>query len=310
DALAVVQHVVTQNVDVAIGRVVYTLMLNGRGGIELDATVVRVATDRFTVITPAAAHTKTIGMFRRACTGRAAACFDATAGLATLAVMGPRSRELLQRISPDDLSNEALPWGRAAEIEVGNGCVRCLRVSFVGELGFELYPPADMAVDLYDCLTAAGSDLDLRHAGYHALDSLRCEKGYRHVGHDIGPVDDPYQAALGYTVALDKPGGFVGREAVAPKAGRVPDRRQVFVRLLDPQPLLLHGESIVSDGTIVGRITSGAYGHTLGAACGLGYIRGEVPAGTAFEVDCAGAMVPAEVSDTPFYDPGNSRLRS
>jgi 4-methylaminobutanoate oxidase (formaldehyde-forming) len=309
EALRAVQRVCTQDLDVRIGRVVYTLMLNARGGIELDGTVTRLAADRFWVITPTAAHQKTLAMFGRAAEGRAAAVFDASAGIATIGVMGPHSRELLRRISPADLSNEALPWGRSVEIEVADGYARCLRVSFVGELGFELYPTADLAVNVYDAVVAAGADLGLRHAGYHALDALRSEKGYRHLGHDIGPVDDPYQAALGFTVALDKPGGFVGRDAIAARAGETPDRRQVFVRLQDPEPLLLHGESLLADGTIVGRLTSGAYGHTLGAACGLGYLRGDVPAGDAFEVDCAGRRVPATVSDTPFYDPQNVRLR-
>ncbi len=309
DALAVVQQVCTQDLDVKAGRVVYTLMLNALGGIEIDGTVTRLAEDRFLVVTPTASHHKTLAMFRRAAAGKAAATFDATAGLATIAVMGPASRELLGRISPSDLSNAALPWGRSVEIEIADGYARCLRVSFVGELGYELYPTADLAVNVYDAVVGAGADLGLRHAGYHALDSLRAEKGYRHLGHDIGPVDDPYQAALAFTVALDKPGGFTGREAIVARAGETPDRRQVFVRLHDPDPLLLHGESLLLDGEIVGRMTSGSYGHTLGAACGLGYLRGEVPAGDGFEVDCAGPRVPATVSDAPFYDPGNERLR-
>ncbi len=312
DALRVVQHIATQNLDVAVGRVVYTLFLNRLGGIELDGTVTRLADDRFLVVTPTSAHAKTLAIARRgvASLSASAAVFDATAGLATIAVMGPRSRDLMSRISPDDLSNAALPWGRSADIEVADGYARCLRVSFVGELGFELYPTADQAIDIYDSIVEAGVDLRLQHAGYHALDSLRCEKGYRHVGHDIGPTDNPYQAALAYTVALDKPGGFVGCDAIAERAVIAPDRRQVFVRLLDPQPLLLHGESILFDGAIVGRMTSGAYGHTIGAACGLGYLAGELPAGAAYEVDCAGVRVPAEVSDTPFYDPAGARLRS
>jgi len=203
-----------------------------------------------------------------------------------------------------------MPWGRSADIEVGDARALALRVSFVGELGFELYAAADVAVNIYDAVIDAGGDLGLRRAGYHALDSLRCEKGYRHLGHDIGPTDDPFEASLGYTVALDKPGGFVGREAIVERAGVVPSRRQVFVRLLEAEPLLLHGESILRDGVIVGRVTSGAYGHTIGSACGLGYVVADVDAGTEFVIDCAGSIVPAEVSEVAFYDPGNERLRS
>ena len=310
EALEVVQSVATRNLDVPVHRVVYTLMLNGRGGIVLDGTVTRLADDRFLVVAPTAAHTKTLALLRRAATGRAAAVFDASAALATIAVMGPRSRDLLARVTDADLSTAVLPWGRACEVEIGGGHALCLRVSFVGELGYELYPGADLAVSVYDAVRDAGRDLGLRHAGYHALDSLRVEKGYRHLGHDIGPADDPYQAALAFTVDLAKPGGFVGRDAVASLASRTPDRRQVFVRLDDPEPLLLHDESVSLDGEIVGQITSGAYGHTVGAACGLAYIRGEAPAGAGYEVDCAGARVPATVSDTPFYDPTNARLRA
>jgi 4-methylaminobutanoate oxidase (formaldehyde-forming) len=310
EALEVVQSVATRNLDVRRNRVVYTLMLNSRGGIVLDATVTRLADDRFLVVAPTAAHTKTLAILRRAATGRAAAIFDASAALATIAVMGPNSRDLLARVTDADLSTAVLPWGRACEVEIGGGQALCLRVSFVGELGYELYPGADLAVSVYDAVVDAGSDLGLRHAGYHALDSLRVEKGYRHLGHDIGPADDPYQASLGFTVDLDQPAGFVGRDAVAGRASSAPDRRQVFVRLDDPKPLLLHGESVLREGEIVGRITSGAYGHTVGAACGLAYIGGEAPTGAGYEVDCAGTLVPATVSDIPFYDPANARLRA
>ena len=308
DALAVMQSLATRDLDVARHRVVYTLILNRRGGIVLDVTVTRLADDRLLVVAPTAAHTKTLALLRRAATGRAVAVFDASAALATIAVMGPSSRELISRISDADLSTSALPWGRACELELGGGTALCLRVSFVGELGYELYPGAELAVSVYDAVVAAGRDLGLRHAGYHALDSLRVEKGYRHLGHDIGPADNPYQAALGFTVSLDKPGGFVGREALDPST--TPDRRQVFVRLDDPAPLLLHGESVLRDGEIAGQVTSGAYGHTVGAACGLAYIRGDAPADSSYEIDCAGTRVPATVSDVPFYDPANARLRA
>jgi 4-methylaminobutanoate oxidase (formaldehyde-forming) len=310
EALDVLQSVATRNLDVTTNRVLYTLMLNVRGGIVVDATVTRLADDRFLVVAPTAAHTKTLALLRRAVIGHAAAVFDASAALATIAVMGPNSRDLLARVTDADLSTAALPWGRACEVEIGGGHALCLRVSFVGELGYELYPGADLAVAVYDAVVDAGRDLGLRHAGYHALDSLRVEKGYRHLGHDIGPADDPYQAALAFTVDLDKPGGFTGRDAIASRDSTTPDRRQVFVRLDDPEPLLLHDESVLRDGEVVGRITSGAYGHTVGAACGLAYVRGDAPAGAGYEVDCAGTHVAATVSDTPYFDPTNARLRA
>ncbi|MTA14345.1 MAG: dimethylglycine oxidase, partial [Actinobacteria bacterium] len=192
------------------------------------------------------------------------------------------------------------------------------RISFVGELGYELYPTADGAVDVDDAVMEAGADLGVRRAGHHALDSLRVEKGYRHLGHDIGPIDDPYMVGLGFTVAHDKPGGFVGRDAIDPARPRT--HRQVYVRLDDPEPLLLHGESILADGRIVGRMTSGAYGHTIGAACGLGIVSSDVVGSDAvgsdavgaggIEVDCAGQRVPATLSLRPFHDPTGARLRS
>ena len=190
---------------------------------------------------------------------------------------------------------------------MGNGSALCLRVSFVGELGYEVYPTNDLAVSIYDSVIAAGEGLGLRRAGYHALDSLRVEKGYRHLGHDIGPVDDPYQASLGFAVSLKK-GDFVGRSAIEGKQN--PDRRQVYVKLDKPEPLFVHDESILLDGKIIGHVTSGAYGHTVGGACGLGYIPADVPASSNFMVDCAGTLVPATISDEPFYDPSNARLKA
>lgn len=307
DALEVVQSVTTANLDVKVGRVVYSLMLNKGGGIELDGTITRLAQDRFLVVTPTAAQTKTLAMFRRAARGHAAATFDASAGLATIGIMGPNSRELLSRISPADFSTENQPWGTAREIEVGNGSALCLRVSFVGELGYELYPTNDIAVSIYDSVIAAGEGLGLRRAGYHALDSLRVEKGYRHLGHDIGPVDDPYQASLGFAVSSKK-GDFFGRSAIEGKQN--PERRQIYIKLDKPEPLFVHDESILLDGKIIGHVTSGAYGHTIGGACGLGYIPADVPAGSNFMVDCAGTSVPATISDAPFYDPENLRLKA
>ncbi len=317
-ALGALQRACTANIAADVGRIVYTLMLNHRGGIELDGTVTRLAEDRFLIVTPTVTQRAAYHRLRRAAAGapRSASVFDATSGWATLAVMGPRSREVLARVSPDDLSNAVHPWGRAREIEVADAFALALRISFVGELGWELYVPSEFAVNVYDAVMTAGASLGLRHAGYHALDALRAEKGYRHLGHDIGPADDPFQAALESTVAMEKAGGFVGRDALLHKASQPgPSRRQVFVRLGDPEPLLYHGESILLDGRRVGRVSSGAYGYTVGAAVGLGFVERAVHeavsgASDGFEIDVAGTLVPATLSDTPFYDPGNDRLRT
>lgn len=312
-ALATLQRLCTADLDVAVGRVVYTLALNERGGIELDGTVTRLAADRFLVVTPTVYQAKTVHWLRRG--ARAATVTDVTSAFATLAVMGPQSRELVQRLTPDDVSADAFRFGWARELEIGDCYAQALRVSFVGELGFELYPPTEYAPGLFDDLVAAGADLGLRLAGYHALDSLRQEKGYVHLGHDVGPAEDPYVARLGFTVALAK-GDFVGREAIARQAQDIPSRLRVHVRLADPAALLLHDESIMRNGEIVGQVTSGAYGFTLGAAVGTGYVtRAEgvtsewIAAGD-FAVDVCGDRVPAIVTTTPFHDPGDVRLRS
>ncbi|HEY3685202.1 MAG TPA: FAD-dependent oxidoreductase [Streptosporangiaceae bacterium] len=307
DALDVVQHLCTANADMETGRVRYTLMLNPRGGIEIDGTVVRLGPDRFWVITPAAAQTKTVAMLHRLADGRAAAVFDATSGYAAIAVMGPRSRELMTRVSPAGWSNEDHPYGRAREVEVADGTALALRVSFVGELGYELYVPCDQAVNVYDALVAAGTDLGLRHAGYLALNSLRSEKGYRHLGHDMGPHDDPYDVGLGFTISRRKTTEFTGKTALTadgPRAGRA-----VFVALRDPGTVFVHDETIFHGDTRIGRVTSGGYGYTLGRACGIGLVDAGTPDDGDFSVDCGGVRVPADLSAQPFYDPTSARMK-
>ena len=308
DALDVLQHTCTANADLDVGRIRYTLVLNDNGGIELDGTVVRLDTDRFWVITPAASQTKTLAILTRMSRGRAAAVFDATSGYATIAVMGPRSRELMSRVSPAGWSDEEHPFGRAREVEVADGHALALRISFVGELGYELYVPADLAVNVYDALVDAGEDVGMRHAGYLALDSLRSEKGYRHLGHDIGPHDDPYEAGLGFTISKRKSVDFVGKAALEER-GPSRTKRAVFVALRDPEVVLVHDETILSGDRQVGRMTSGSYGYTIGRACGIAIIDAGVADDAEFSVDCGGVRVAAEVSPQPFYDPTNERMK-
>ncbi len=312
DALDVVQHLCTAEMDMEPGRIRYTLMLDVRGGIELDGTVTRLATDRFLVVTPAVSQTRTLATFRRAARGRAAAVFDATSGMATIAVMGPRSRELMTRISPVAWDDDAQPYSHAREVEVARGHALVLRTSFVGELGYEIYPAAELAVDVYDAVVRAGRDLGLVHAGYHALDSLRCEKGYRHLGHDIGPGLTPAEAGLMFAVSKRKQADFVGRAAV--EGGRQPRWRTVFVRLDDPRALLHHDEPVVRDGRRIGRVTSGAYGWTVGGACGVALVDAGEPIEHAdgpidVTVTCGVTPVAATLSTQPFYDPSGVRLR-
>jgi 4-methylaminobutanoate oxidase (formaldehyde-forming) len=307
-ALAVCRRAATADVDVPVGQAVYTLFLNHRGGIELDGTVTRLAADRFLVVTPSTSRHKALWHLRRLAEGRAAAVVDVSAGLATIAVMGPRSRDLLARVSPDDWSDAAQPYYTGRQVEVADGFAYALRLSYVGELGFELYVEADLARNVFQALWEAGREFGASPAGYFALDTLQLEKGYRHLGHDIGPIDDPYSAGLGFAVSRGRD-DFVGAEALAALDPRAPLRRTVFVALDDPTPVFVHDEAVFCDGRQVGRLTSGGYGHTLGRAVGIATVAPDVDLAGSFTVECRGVRVPATVSRRPFYDPDGARLR-
>lgn len=310
DALAVCQRIATADIDGPVDKAVYTLFLNKNGTIELDGTITRLAKDRFLVVTPSFTQLQTGELLKREARGRAAAVFDATSAYATIAVNGPRSRELMELVAPhEDWSNDAQPYTHGRMIEIAGGYAYCLRVSFVGELGFEIYPSADLAVNVFDALMETGGPLGVTLAGYHALDSLRAEKGFRHHGHDIGPDTDPYSAGLGFTLAKDKPGGFIGLEAVRRLDPKAPRMRTVYVKLDDAEPVFVHDESVYCNGELVGRMSSGAYGHTLGGAVGLALIDPGVDFEGAFEVRCKGVRYPATVSRRPFYDPKGERLK-
>jgi 4-methylaminobutanoate oxidase (formaldehyde-forming) len=308
ESLAVLQRAATADIDVPVGRAVYTLFLNDRGGIELDGTITRLASERFLVVTPSTSRHRSLWHLRRLAKGRGAAVVDVTAGLATIAVMGPRSRDLMARVSPADWSDAAQPYYTGRQVELADGFAYALRLSYVGELGYELYVDADMARNLFRSLWEAGQDLGVHPAGYFALDTLRLEKGYRHLGHDMGPIDDPYSAGLGFAVARGK-SGYVGAEALAALDPRSPRQRMVHVALDDPAPVLVHDEAVFCDGRHVGRLTSGGYGHTLGRAVGLAAVDPQVDLAGTFTVECAGTRVPATVSRRPFYDPDGVRLR-
>jgi 4-methylaminobutanoate oxidase (formaldehyde-forming) len=224
----------------------------------------------------------------------------------------------MARVSPDDFSDAAFPFGTSREIDLGYARVRASRLTYVGELGYELYVETEFAAHVYEVLAEAGQDLGLKPAGFFALNSLRMEKGYRHWGHDIGEEDTPYQAGLGFAVALDKPGGFIGREALMRKKSEgLLARRMVQVRLQDKihPPLMFHHEPILRDGKIVGSIMSGAYGHRVGASLGLGYV--SVDGGVTsewlksgrFEVEIAMNRHAAELQFGPWYDPKGERIR-
>jgi 4-methylaminobutanoate oxidase (formaldehyde-forming) len=314
DAAAVLQRLCANDVDVPPGRIVYTQMLNRRGGIECDLTVTRLAEDAYLVVTVAAVAVHDADWIRRGLGDARVTLTDVTSVFTVLGVMGPRSRELLSRVTSADLSTAAFPFGTTREIELGQALVRATRITYVGELGWELYVPIEFAAVVYDDVVAAGEGLGLRHAGYHAMDSLRMEKGYRSWGHDIGIEDTPLEAGLGFAVSFKKE-GFVGRDALLRQCEAPLGRRLVMFTLADPQPLLLGDEPIWRDGMLVGRITSGAYGHTLGRSVGMGYVTHVGGVDAAFvrsgrwELELATERFTATASLEPPYDPTSARVR-
>ena len=314
DALAFLQRLCAADMAVPAGRIVYTQMLNARGGIESDLTVTRLSETAFLLVVPGATLQRDLAWLRRHLGDEWAVITDITAAEAVLPLMGPRSRALLSLVSPNDFSNAAHPFGTARDIEIGMGLARAHRVTYVGELGWELYVPADQAAHVFETLVEAGEQVGLTLCGLHAMDSCRIEKAYRHFGHDITDEDHVLEAGLGFAVKTGK-GDFIGRDAVLRKRDAGLGRRLVQFRLRDPGPLLFHNEPILRDGRIVGQLTSGNYGHALGAAIGLGYVPcrpDETPEemlAADYSIDGAGRIVPAEASLSPLYDPGSARVR-
>ncbi len=314
DAARALNAICANDVDVRPGRIVYTQWLNARGGIEADLTVTRLAENDYLIVTAAATEVRDFHWLQRHIPADAhCALTNVTSAMGVISIMGPNARALLQSLSPNDLSHETFPFAHSREIELGYALVRAARITYVGELGWELYIPTEFTTGVHDTIVAAGAPFGLAHAGYHALDSLRIEKAYRHWGHDITDEDTPLEADLGFAVKFDKPGGFIGREALLKDKEAGPAKRLLQFRLLDPQPLLYHNEPIWHEDALVGYVTSGAYGHTLGGAIGLGYVdtaRAPNPPEGGFSIEVAGDRIPAEVSSRPMYDPGNRRIRS
>jgi 4-methylaminobutanoate oxidase (formaldehyde-forming) len=242
---------------------------------------------------------------------------DVTSAYGQLNIQGPRSRELLQSLTSADLSNEAFPFRCVGEIDIGLARVTCVRITYLGELGYELNIPSEQAVHVYDRLVEAGERFGLRHAGLRALSSLRMEKAYRDYGHDIDNTDDPYETGLGFAVRLDKQADFLGKQACERKKAAAPwPNRLVQVLIKDPEPLMHHGEIVLRNGKPVGEVRAASYGHTLGGAVGLAFVHGDPAVDKAFlddgewEVDIAGRRYPAVVSLRPMYDPGMERVKA
>jgi glycine cleavage system T protein len=324
DAERVLNRVCANDVAVPPGKIVYTQWLNERGGIEADVTVTRLGETVYLIVTGAETETKDFNWLKRRIDPPAHCVLtNVTSGMGVLSVMGPRARALLQSITPDDLSDQAFPFATSREIELGYALVRASRITYVGELGWELYVPTEFMAGVYDEIVAAGIRHGLVHAGYHALNSLRIEKAYRHFGHDISDEDTPLEAGLAFAVKLGKPGGFIGREALLRQRDSGIKKRLLQFQLRSSEPLLYHNEPIWRGGSIVGYIRSGMFGHTLGTAVGLGYVEviagsGAVGAGgsgtgtldlTGYEIEVAGERHAAIASLRPLYDPKNERIK-
>jgi glycine cleavage system T protein len=317
DAASVLGRICANDVDVPVGRVVYTQWLNERGGIEADLTVTREAEDAYLIVTACASQTRDFSwLCRHLPEGARTVALDVSSAYAVLGLMGTRSRELLATLTDADLSTRAFPFGTSQVIDLGYARVRASRITYVGELGYELYIPTEFAQSVYDVIARAGGDFGLALAGYHAMNSLRMEKAYRHWGHDIGDEDTPLEAGLQFAVAWKKPGGFIGREALGEQRERGVRRLLVGLALERADRLLYHNEPIWRNGTLVGRITSGMYGHAVGASLGLGYVaNGDAPVDSAwiasgnYEVEVAAERVPARISLRPFYDPASERVK-
>ncbi|MBD8876732.1 GcvT family protein [Roseibium polysiphoniae] len=313
DAEAYLNHISASNLSVPTGKIVYSQFLNTRGGIEADVTVTRLSETAYLVVTPAATRLADQEWMRRHIGDYRVTLTDMTAAEAVICVMGPNARTLLERVSPNDFSNGTNPFGTFQEIEIGMGLARAHRVTYVGELGWELYVSSDMAVHVFETLRAAGRDMDAKLCGLHMMDSCRIEKGFRHFGHDISSEDHILEAGLGF--ALKKTDvAYIGRDAVMRKHEEGLQKRMVQFLLSDPEPLLYHAEPVIREGAIVGYLTSGNYGHTLGAAVGMGYVPCEGQTAqdvlaSSYEIEIAGQRVSATPSLKPFYDPKSERVK-
>jgi 4-methylaminobutanoate oxidase (formaldehyde-forming) len=314
DACAFLNRLCSAEMDVAAGKIVYTMMLNPRGGIEADLTVTRLSETAYLLVVPGATLQRNLAWLHAHVGDAFAVITDMTAAESVLCVMGPKARDLMAAVSPADFSNAVHPFGMAREIEIGMGLARAHRVTYVGELGWELYASSDQTAHVFEALEAAGADMGLKLCGLHALDSCRIEKAYRHWGHDITDEDHVLEAGLGFTASRKK-ADYVGRDAVLRKSEAGLSRRLVQFRLKNPEPLLFHNEAVVRDGMIVGPVTSGNYGHALGGAIGLGYVPcvGQSEAevlGSTYEIEVAGVRHAAVASLVAMYDPKSERVRA
>ena len=316
DALAALDWLCANDVRKPVGRLTYTQMLNARGGIECDLTVARLAEDRFYIVTGTGFRTHDFGWITDHIPGGCdTQLIDVTEAYGTLSLMGPRSRDVLQAVTSTDCSNAAFPFSHVRQIEVGGVPSRTLRVTYAGELGYELHMPIDGIGAVFDALMTAGDGHGIAPVGYRALESLRLEKGYRAWSSDITPNDNPFEAGLGWAVKLKKDIDFLGRSALAPAARAPLKKRLVGFTTEDPDIVLLGRETILRNGDVVGYLTSGGFGYTIGRPIGYGYVRHDDGVtdgfleGGRYELVVATERVPTTVHLDPLYDPKNAKVR-
>ena len=312
DAAAALERLCDNRVAREVGKVTYTQMLNRRGGIECDFTVARLDEDLFQIVTGTAFGNHDREWIRKNIADDAAVTVrDVTSAWSCIGVWGPRARDVLEPLTPASLSNDDFPYMAVREITVGNVPVRALRVTYVGELGWEIYCPTEYGLGLWRALWEAGEEHGMVAAGYRAIDSLRLEKGYRVWGADITPDETPYEGGLDFAVKLDKDGGFIGREALAAAREAGPRTKLCCLTLEDPRSVALGNEPVRVDGEIVGRVTTGGYGYTVGRSIAYAYLPPEhADAGTAVEAEIFGEWVAGEVATEPLFDPKGERIRA
>jgi 4-methylaminobutanoate oxidase (formaldehyde-forming) len=317
DAEAILNRVSANDISVPVGKIVYTQWLNERGGIEADLTITRIEEESFLIVTAAATEHRDFHWLQSHLPEKNAHAIltNVTSGYAVVSLMGPHSRDLMSTLTDTNMSNEAFPFGTSQEIYIGYAKVRASRITYVGELGWEIYIPTEFALSVYDRIIEAGKAFGLRHAGYHALNSLRMEKGYRHWSHDITVDDTPIEAGLGFAISFKKEGRFIGKDALLKQREEGIKKRMVQFILDDPDPLIYHNEPIWRDDVMVGYVSSGMFGHTVGRSIGMGYVNSENGATSDFvksgnyEIEIACKRYAARASLQPSYDPMNERIR-
>ncbi|NBW40562.1 FAD-dependent oxidoreductase [bacterium] len=318
DAGETLNYISANEVNGKAGLITYTQWLNHQGTLEGDVTVIKVKENQFIVVATDTMH-RHVETWLRKNTPRSAhaTITDVTSAYGQLNIQGPRSRELLQMLTTTDLSNEAFPFRTAREIDIGLARALCVRITYLGELGYELNIPAEQAAYVYDRILEVGAPLGLRHAGLKALSSLRMEKAYRDYGHDIDNLDSPYDVGLSFAVRLKKSGDFIGKDACIKRKAEIPLKNQLLqFLLLDSEPLMFHGEIIYSNDIPCGYIRAASYGHTLGGAVGLGMVEAKVPVteeyihDTDWKIEIAGKKYPAQASLAPMYDPKMLRIKA